>query len=145
MVKKVPDAATWEASYKDGAQRKAGKWQTNFLGATGIAAAASSDAAQMAYQAKMMDPAVLAVRQKKLKKLSDADFQAPVRAGGSGLYSSGVAAKADKAARGVAPFLGVIQGVLNTLPPKTDNVDANIDNRVKPLARALRDAKRAGA
>jgi hypothetical protein len=142
MVKKVPDAAAWGASYKDGAVRKAGKWQSNFLATTGIAAAASSDAAQAAYTRKMMDPAVLAVRQTKLKKLSDADFQAPVRAGGSGMYSSGVSAKADKAAKGVAPFLTTIQSVINTLPAKTDDVDANIDNRVKPLARALRAQKR---
>jgi hypothetical protein len=112
------------------------------LNTSGIAAAAASDTAQKAYVAQMQNPAVLAVRQKKLKQLSDSDFQAPVQAGGPSLYSAGVNAKADKAAKGVGPYLAVIESVLPTLKAKTDDVSSNIDNRVKPIALALRNKKR---
>jgi len=134
--------AEWQRLYNEGASRNAGKWQANFLATTGIADAAKSDAAQTSYTAQMMNPAVLATRQAKLRALTDEDFKAPVKAGGSGLYSSAVAAKAAKAAKGVGPYLEEIARVVPTLGPKTDNVDTNIDNRVKPLARALRAKKR---
>jgi hypothetical protein len=142
MVKKMPTQDQWEAAYKDGATRAASKWQTNFLATTGIATAAASDAAQKAYVTKMQDPKVLAVRQKKLKALSDTDFHNPVTIGGPSLYSTGINAKADKAAKGVAPVLATIAAVLPTLPAKVDDVATNINNRVTPIAVALRKMKR---
>jgi len=142
MPKPMPTPADWEKEYREGASRKAGKWQANFLATTGISDAAKSDVAQAQYVAKMTNPEVLRTRQAKLRGLTDEDFKKPVRDGGSGMYSSAVAAKAPKAAKGVAPFLEEIGRVLPTLGLRTDDVDANIDNRVKPLARALRAKKR---
>jgi len=142
MPKTLPTPAEWEAAYKEGASRKAQKWQTKFLATTGIADAAKSDAAQSSYVGKMTNPAVLATRQAKLRALTDEDFKKPVRDGGPGLYSTAVAAKSAKAAKGVAPMLEEITRVLPTLGAKTDDVDSNIDNRVKPIARALRAKKR---
>jgi hypothetical protein len=103
---------------------------------------ASSDTAQKAYVAKMTNPSVLAVRQKKLKALSDQDFFSPVQAGGSALYTAGVNAKADKAAKGMAPILTLIETILPTLPAKTDDPATNVANRVTPIAVALRKYKR---
>lgn len=145
MPKKIPTADEWAKEYKEGATRKASKWQKRFLETTGIAAAAASDEAQTRYETKMADPAILKLRQKKLAKLSDEDFKAPVRKTGPGIYSSAVAAKVDKAKSGVAPFLDVLREVVPTLEPPTDDIDTNIDKRVKPIARALHAKKLEGA
>lgn len=144
MVKKLPSPAEWEAAYKAGATAKGSKWQTNFLGATGIAAAAASDTAQATYDRKMSDPAVRKVRQIKLKGLSDADFQNPVRVGGSGLYTAGVNAKSAKASKGVAPYLDEIARILPTLPAKTDDPMTNLTQRAGPIVTGLH-AKKMGA
>jgi hypothetical protein len=142
LVKKVPTESEWKTAYEDGATRKGEKWFNKFTTTTGIAAAASSDDAQKRFTEKMSKPEILALRQKKLRALTDEDFHAPVRRGGSALYTSAITAKSDKAAKGVAPFLSKIGEVLPTLKPKTDDVDANIDGRVKPIAKALRALKR---
>lgn len=144
MPKKIPTSDEWEEEYKSGVSRKAGKWHKRFLETTGIAAAAASDEAQDAYVAKMSDAAVLALRKKKLEKLSDEDFKAAVRKGGAGMYSSAALAKSAKAKKGVGPYLDVLREVVPGLEPRGTDIDANIDNRVKPIARALHEKKMEG-
>jgi len=145
LVKKIPSPDEWEKEYREGVARKAAKWHKRFLETTGIAAAAASEEAQRAYEAKMSNPEILKLRQKKLAKLSDEDFKAPVRKAGPGIYSTAAQAKSEKAKKGVAPFLDVLRDILPELPPRTDDVDANIDNRVKPIARALHAKKLEGS
>lgn len=136
MPKKI-DMSKWEAKYKKNAAGAAEEWYADFMAATGIAAAAASAEAQKLYADKMADPAVIAKRQKKLAKLTDEDFKASVRIGGSALYRKGIEAKGGKAAKGFAPFAAVIDSVVAGLPAKGTDPEQNVLNRVIPLVKAL--------
>ncbi|TSA39925.1 hypothetical protein D4R30_00365 [archaeon] len=136
MPKKI-DMSKWEAKYKKNAAAAGDEWYNDFMGATGIAAAASSDAAQKLYKDKMADDAVIAKRQKKLAKLTDEDFKAAVRIGGAALYKKGIEAKGGKAAKGFAPMAAVIDSVVAGLAPKGTDPEQNVLNRVLPLVKAL--------
>lgn len=129
-------------AYRSGTSAKARKWMDKFLATSGIADAAKSDSAQRDYEAQMTNASVLKKRQRKLAALSDEDFKAPVRAGGQALYSSATAAKAPKWGKNFAPYAAKIDAVVPGLTPATDDVNANIDNRVKPIANALRELSR---
>jgi len=135
------DVSKLVEKYKKRAKAAAEDWQKAFLEATGIIAKAISKEAQDLYEAKMKDDKVLKLRQKRLSKLTDEDVKKPVREKGSALYSSGIDAKGDKWAPRFKPFAEVIDAKLKELKPKTTDVEANIDNRVKPIAKALHEKK----
>ncbi len=135
----------WKKAYTKGASDKATKWKDNFLSTSGIAAAAASNEAQAAYVKAVTNTDIQALRQKRLAKLSDADFKGPVEKGGASLYSSGTSAKADKAASRVAPFLAELNSYVPTLPARTDNIDTNVDTRVKTIDHRLHDLKLKGS
>ena len=143
MSKRI-DMAKWEKKYKVNAMAAGKEWEEGFLAATGIAAAASSDEAQRLYEEKMNDPDVLSRRQRELAKLSDEDFKRAVRQGGSGLYTKGISAKADKAAKGFAPYAEVINNAVAALPAKVADPEQNVLNRVLPVVKALAEKKRSG-
>ena len=143
MPKKI-DMAKWEAKYKKNAGAAGDEWLSEFLATTGIAAAASSDAAQKLYKDKMADDSIIAKRQKKLAKLTDEDFKAPARAVGAAGYKKGVEAKGGKAAKGFAPMAAVIDSVVAALPAKTTDAETNVRNRVIPLAVALEKKAKEG-
>lgn len=143
MPKRI-DMTKWQAKYLKNAKAAGKEWHDNFLATTGIAAAAASDEAQDLYETMMRDDDVLARRQRELAKLSDEDFKRPVRTGGSSLYTRGIEAKADKAAKGFAPYAEVINTTVAALPARTADPETNVTNRVLPIVLALAEKKRSG-
>ncbi len=128
-------------SYKVGVQAKSDKWFKHTSTATGVIAAGQSDAAETHYNAAMTAVLSNKLRQKGLAGVTDADFQAGVVAVGASGYSSRAQAKSGKFAKKFGPYASTINAVLPQLAPKGTDPNANIDNRVKPIANALHKQK----
>src|SRR5712692_1656335 len=135
------DLNEWLTEYKSGVANKAEKWKRRFLAAQGIAEKAKSDQAETAYAAGVQAAVANKTRQNKLRNITDADIKGPVQAGGSGLYSTPAQAKAAKAQKGFAEYAPLIDSTTASLAPRGTDPNANIDNRVKPLANALHNKK----
>ncbi len=144
MAKTAPTEQELQDDYRSGVTAKASKWQRKFLAASGLQAAAASESAEAAYQAQMARVLANKQRQKGLAGLSDEDFKASVRAGGPSLYSTPATAKAGKFSRKAMKYVALAVSTANALPARTADPDANIDNRVKPIAKALRNLKTGG-
>ena len=74
-------------------------------------------------------------RAKGLAKVSDADWKKAAKEKGAVRIAAGMAAAEPKFSAGMAKNLQTIQSV--TIPPRTQDGMANIDNRLKPIAAAL--------
>jgi hypothetical protein len=145
-VRKLPKqirVSELQDAYKTGVSAKADKWFRHTSTATGVIAAGQSDAAEAHYNAAMAAVLNNKLRQKGLQGVTDADFQAGVTAAGASGYSSGAQKKSGKFAKKFAPYAAIINQVLPTLAAKGTDPNANIDNRVKPIANAL-NKKRLG-
>ena len=137
---KVIDVSKAADAFESGATAAATKWKDAFLATTGMAEAAKSDAAQAAYEAKMTDPEVLGLRQKRLQVLNDEDFKAKVRVSGAALYSTGVRGTKAKWAKNFAPIAAAINGAVAGLPAKTSDPMAHLVNRAGPVIMAAHEA-----
>jgi len=138
---RVIDASKLADSYKKGVGSKGDKWRDNFLATTGIAEAGKSDAAETQYAVKVTEAVSKKLRQKGLKDVTDETIKAPVRSGSSSMYTGPAQNKAPKFASKFAPYVPTINAQVATLKPREASVDANIDNRVKPIANALHNQK----
>ncbi len=128
-------------AYKTGVSAKSGKWFNHTKDLTGVIAAGQSDAAETAYNAKMTVVLSNKLRQKGLTGVTDADFQSGVKAVGASGYSTRAQAKSGKFVKKFTPFANKINETLPTLAARGTDVDANIDNRTKVLAKALHNLK----
>ena len=144
MAKQAPSEQELAAEYSAGVSQKAGKWFKRTMAATGVADAAKSEAAESAYQAQMQRVLANRQRQRGLAGVTDSDIKAGVQAVGASGYSSGATAKAAKMAKKAKRYVDLAVATANALPPRTADPDANIDARVKPIARALRNLKTGG-
>ena len=94
---------------------------------------------QMIYESIMMNPSVLRRRLTGLQtKTNQADWQAKASSLGSARIASGMLAGKPKYDNAANTIISTLQGL--SLPSRTANADENIDNRVKPIAHALRRA-----
>lgn len=94
-----------------------------------------SIAAEENYAAGVQAAVAAKRRAKGLEKVSDADWKQAAQSKGSARIVAGMKASEAKYGRGINEVIGVLQSV--NLPNRTQDPDANIDNRVKPIARAL--------
>lgn len=128
------------------------RWQTRasaasgdlvdaYVTRTGKLDAAKSDAAEKAYAEGVAMAAQKKRRQRALGKLSEDDLNRGMREKGQSNYSTGVGASADKWERNAAPFVAEAERVAKSLPARTTNPMTNVDNRVKPVVKALSDLK----
>ncbi len=78
-------------------------------------------------------------RAKGLAKISDEDWRQAALKKGAVRIGQGMTEAKGKFSSGMSEVLSVIQGV--TLPARTQDPAANVDNRVKPLAVALHAMK----
>ncbi len=138
---KVIDASKLAENYKRGIGAKGDKWRDNLLAATGIAEAGKSDAAEARYAAKVTEAVSKKLRQKGLKDVTDETIKAPIRSSTSSIWTSPAQNKAPKFASKFAPYVPTINQAVAQLKPKEADVNANIDNRVKPIANALHNQK----
>ena len=127
--------------YKDRASASGDKLVRKYQAAPDKLAKSSSDTAQASYVEAMRDPKTLALRQLKLKKLSEDDLNRAMGATGASAYNNKVAASAPKWEKNTSPYLDEIDRIKATLKPRGRDVSANVTNRVLPLAKGLRDKK----
>lgn len=121
-----------EANYRGAAseaQRRYGQaiprmvWQENAV------------AGQDLYESKMSDPAVLARREEKIREVSDAEFRKACTDKGASILGSRMSAAASKMSAGYAPIRSALEGL--SIPDRTADPMANIDNRLKPVVDAM--------
>ena len=113
------------------AQSKANEWE----------AKAKSQEAEQNYAQAMQFVVQNQLRLKGLQNVTATDYAQGV-ANSMNVFQTKTANASGKWQNRFAPFASIIDRVVDTLPPRTPgNPDANIDNRVKPIARALHEAK----
>jgi len=97
-------------------------------------------AGQALYEEKMTNPDILKRRAKRIETMTDEDWRRPALELGVRNIGPGLKAKIDKWAGRWAPYRSALEAV--ELPPKTADPEANIDNRLKPIVRALVEKKK---
>lgn len=71
-----------------------------------------------------------------VRRAGNAKYKERIAAVGESRYRTGVTSGSAEYAEKMAPFLNALEAM--TLPPKTDDIDANIDNRMRPVAHEMR-------
>lgn len=96
-------------------------------------------AAEDLYAQKVQEAIASKRRAVNLAKVSDDQWRTAAKEKGAARIATGMTASKEKFASGMARVLSTIQGV--TLPPRTADPIANVDNRVKPIVAALAKLK----
>jgi len=122
-IGRVPEA------YKKGVQRTT-DWQER----------ASSESAETNYAAGVSEAAAAKRRQKAVSQVSNAEWQNAAANKGATRIGTGMTAGAEKRARNFEPYRSAIEGT--SIPDRTTDPIANVDNRVKPIVQALVDTKK---
>jgi len=123
----------WEAAhgrvpgaYKEGIQA-AKDWQGPAI------------AAEELWAAKVAEAAAAKRRARRIAEVTNEQWKTAAAEKGSARIGPGMAAAKEKYAKGMAAVLETIRNV--SLPPRTTDPMANIDNRVKPIVAALKKLK----
>lgn len=114
-------------AYKEGVQRTT-DWQEKAI------------AGQKLFEEKMSDPAILARRGRAIADVSNEEWKNKASKLGAERIGRGMAENADKRARNYEPYRTAIEGA--SLPDRTADPMANIDNRVKGMVKVLVDKKK---
>lgn len=97
-------------------------------------------AAESLYQQKLQESMADNRRARKLAEVSDEQWRTAAREKGAARIGSGMNAAKDKFGAGIGRVLDTIRGT--SIGPRTADPLANVDNRVKPIVKALADMKR---
>jgi hypothetical protein len=95
-------------------------------------------AGQGLYEQRMQDSNVLRRRERALQRTSEADWKAKAAALGSMRIADGMRQGADKQAANYEPIAAALRNL--TLPERSADPMANIDNRVKAVVRTAIEA-----
>lgn len=93
---------------------------------------------QALYEQQMQNAQVLRRRAVALERTSEADWKSRASNLGSVRIADGMRNGADKQTQNYEPIAQALRGV--SLPDRTADPMANIDNRVKPIVRAMIEA-----
>ena len=110
------------AAYKAGIERTT-NWKDKAL------------AGQNLYEQQMQNAAVLRRRAVALERVSESDWKSRAASLGSTRIAEGMRNGAEKQAANYEPVANALRSV--ELPDRTADPMANIDNRVKPIVRAM--------
>lgn len=132
---KVKPLATIKKNYEGSASEAARRYKEAIPGVSWHDRALEG---QDLYETRMSDPAVLARRNTGIETVTDVDFRDAMTKKGAPVIASRMKDASDKQSRGYAPIRAAIDGM--TIPDKTDDVDANIDNILKPIVHKMREA-----
>jgi hypothetical protein len=125
------------ANYKSGASVAPGrwvpavnraKWQEKSIEGQGL------------YDAQLSIAEVRARRASSIAKIPDSEWRATTVAKGKDIIGTRMTAAADKQVAGWRPYGTALEGV--TLVARTTSPETNVDNRVKPIVRAMVDTKK---
>jgi len=94
---------------------------------------------QALYETQMKKTEVLARRNVGIGLVSDSDFKAAAKTKGATVIRSRVEGAVDKQVAGFRPHASALEGL--TLEPRTDDIDTNVDRRVKTIDRLLHSTK----
>lgn len=96
-------------------------------------------AGQKNYEERMSDATVLARREKGIGKTSNEGWKSKALKLGATRIGPGMKENADKYSKGFGPHQAALAGL--SLPDKTTDPMANIDNRLKAVVQTLVDTK----
>lgn len=133
---KVKDLATSKTKYTNSADNAAVSYRASI---DGIVWKDPAIQGQTLYEQKMADPNVLARRRKKIEKVSDEEFKQSLRDKGANRISAGMKAGANKWEKNWAPYKSALEEV--SLPAKTADPVANVQNRVIPIVLKMVEKK----
>lgn len=133
---RMPSRAEIEQRYRSAIPQVPARYKAGVEKTSGWKEAAIQG--QALYEARMQDPNVLKRREKGLQNVSDADWKNNVLAKGVQRIATGMESSASKQSANYEPIRAALESV--TLPPRSADPMANIDNRVKPIVKAIVDA-----
>ena len=96
-------------------------------------------AAEELYAQRVQEAIASKRRARKLAEVSDEQWRTAAKEKGGARIGPGMSAAKQKFNVGISKVLSTLQSV--SLPPRTADPMANIDNRVKPIVAALRKLK----
>ena len=91
------------------------------------------------YKERVIAAAQAGRRAKGIEKVSNEEWKRKAQEKGAARIGAGMNAAKEDYGRGIDRVIDTLEGI--ELLPRTADVDSNIDNRVKPIARALRKMK----
>ena len=138
---KIKSAAQIDQAYKGAIGAVPAKYKQGVQGTSDWAEKASSAEAEELYGQKVQEAVAAKRRQKAVGQVSNAEWQAAAANKGSARIAAGMTAGADKRTRNFEPHRAAIEGV--SLPARSTDPIANVDNRVKPIVQAFVDTKKA--
>ena len=135
---KVKSAAEIDKNYRDAISRVPAKYKAGVERTTDWQEKAA--AAEELWAAKIQEAAAEKRRQKGIARVSNEDWKRKAATLGAERIARGMSENADKRTKNFEPFRAALEGV--SLPPRTADPLANVDNRVKPIVKALVDTKK---
>lgn len=134
---KVKSLAQAQANFKSGASVAGARYKAAVEATSDEDVKRASIEGQANYEAQMRDPSVLARRKSGVER--GESWKAGALSKGASSIGPNMQRADGKWAKNTSPHLEVLAGL--SLAPRGTDSDANIDARVKPIARALRAKK----
>ena len=137
---KVKSAAEIDANYKAAIGRVPDAYKKGVQRTTDWQEKASSESAESNWQAALQEAAAAKRRQKAVAQVSNQEWQNAAANVGAARIGQGMTAGADKRTKNFEPYRATLENT--NLPDRTTDPIANVDNRVKPIVKALVDTKK---
>jgi len=137
---KIKSAAQIDANYKAAIGRVPAAYKSGVQATSDWQEKAASAAAEDLWKQKIAEAAAASRRQKAVAAVSNADWQAKAANVGAARIGQGMTNNADKRTRNFEPYRSAIEGT--SLPARSADPMANIDQRVKPIVKSLVDTKK---
>ena len=135
---RIKSQAQIKENYKASTGRVSEPYKAGVNAASGVIEAGVKGEAL--YAAKVQEAISEGRRAKGLSKLTDADWKTATITKGAPIIATRMAAAADKQAAHYEPYRSALESV--SLPDRVADPLANVDNRVKPIVKAMVDTKR---
>lgn len=135
---KIKSQAEIDKNYREAIGRVPGKYKAGVQKTTDWQEKAA--AAEELYAAKVQEAVAARSRERGILATSNEDWKNKAASLGAERIGRGMTENADKRTRKFEPFRNAIEGV--ALPERTADPMANVDNRVKPIVKALVDTKK---
>ena len=137
---KIKSSAEIDKKYKDAIGRVPGAYKAGVQATSDWQEKAGSSASEDLWKQKIAEAASVNRRQKAIQAVSNAEWQSKAANVGATRIGAGMTAGADKRTRNHEPYRAAIESV--SLPPRSADPMANVDQRVKPIVQALVNTKK---
>lgn len=137
---KVKPLEVVKKNYSDAANIAAERYKEGISQTSGWKEKATSSEAEELWKAKMQEAIAAERRRKALERVSESEWKEAAVKKGYSRIGQGMRAAVDKHAKNWAPYKEALEAV--SLPPRSIDPMANIDNRLKPVVQALVNKKK---